>query len=577
MYAAEIGDRPELPTDFPKEVRDRYPVTVTLTTISGVNQLTDEPEAVQVLTIDDTGVGMDAEVITNYLLQVGRSYYRTDEFRRNYGFVPTSRFGVGFLSVFSISDDVQVDTYRPESKDGAILLRLSGPRNYLITERSDRAKSGTSVSVRLREPLSPGEVTAYLKELCLNVEFQIFVDDLGDRTTIASSLTDHVEGPIESVSVDGAFFEIKEFPVRVGGLIGCVFVFTYTDFSGESWNSRDWAVDHYSISNPDAFIPQLPSSSTASHGISIRHSRIYARDEGLSWIARSIRLDIRSAASTLTTARTSLTSRFENELSATIDDVLTSLVLAHISSGHDREDEWPYRAELIFTFDLHNGASRLPGTVPAFRQGQRMTLSLQEIADEPAVTIVTRLDRKPLTPAEIELVHGQGGTVVLDEAELQRVWWIRPFVLRDRIPENIRLFENIVCSEWPYESLTTVVHNAGHRSLTVAKLRNDDSIGAILLGGAGSRGIPVLNSSSLLGKWFMAVCEASDAGLVSRQQREKLLGALHDAIDYGQIEKLNLFVRGWANSSMERILPVPNPEGRITSRHFGWRPTMQDT
>lgn len=57
--------------------------------------------------VDDNGIGMDEHKIKNYLLRVGRSYYRSAEFeaeKLEYGggagqeFTPISRFGIGLPS-----------------------------------------------------------------------------------------------------------------------------------------------------------------------------------------------------------------------------------------------------------------------------------------------------------------------------------------------------------------------------------------------------------------------------------------------------------------------------------------------
>ncbi|MEL6527758.1 MAG: hypothetical protein AAFQ07_18825, partial [Chloroflexota bacterium] len=59
--------------------------------------------------IDDYGMGMDATIISDYFLRVGRSYYQSNEFRveqldydktQGQKFTPISRFGIGVLSCF---------------------------------------------------------------------------------------------------------------------------------------------------------------------------------------------------------------------------------------------------------------------------------------------------------------------------------------------------------------------------------------------------------------------------------------------------------------------------------------------
>ena len=82
--------------------------SISLETRSLQNELSGELEEGQFIVIEDFGIGMDRSRIEHYLLQVGHSFYTTDEFRRSYRFVGASRFGLGFLSVFAASDYVVI-------------------------------------------------------------------------------------------------------------------------------------------------------------------------------------------------------------------------------------------------------------------------------------------------------------------------------------------------------------------------------------------------------------------------------------------------------------------------------------
>ena len=56
--------------------------------------------------IEDNGIGMDENIITNYLLKIGKSYYTSDDFKKlkenfyDKSYTPISRFGIGILSCF---------------------------------------------------------------------------------------------------------------------------------------------------------------------------------------------------------------------------------------------------------------------------------------------------------------------------------------------------------------------------------------------------------------------------------------------------------------------------------------------
>lgn len=85
------------------------------------------------LTIEDDGIGMDRQTIEYHLMRVGSSYYDTDSFReQNRGFTPISRFGIGILTSFMISDDIEIVTRRGES---AHRIRMTSVESkYLLRE-----------------------------------------------------------------------------------------------------------------------------------------------------------------------------------------------------------------------------------------------------------------------------------------------------------------------------------------------------------------------------------------------------------------------------------------------------------
>lgn len=100
------------------------------------------------LPVDDNGIGMSREIIKNYFLRIGCSYYESDEFKADFGnedYKPTSRFGIGILSCFIASNDsgrIEVSTKYYKDIDGRETLRLSIPDKrghyYLTTEENNR-------------------------------------------------------------------------------------------------------------------------------------------------------------------------------------------------------------------------------------------------------------------------------------------------------------------------------------------------------------------------------------------------------------------------------------------------------
>lgn len=92
-----------------------------------------EAGATRELIIEDDGVGMDRDVIEHHLMSVGSSFYNTPQFRSEHGaFTPISRFGIGILTCFMISDDIEIVTVKGSS--GHRVRMTSVQADYLLRE-----------------------------------------------------------------------------------------------------------------------------------------------------------------------------------------------------------------------------------------------------------------------------------------------------------------------------------------------------------------------------------------------------------------------------------------------------------
>ncbi len=115
------------------------------------------------LDVVDDGLGMSKYVLTDVLLDFGRSLWKDASLREQWrglaskGFTPVGKFGIGFFSVFMLGDEVKVTTWRYGSdiKDQITLhLRNRVVERPILLEASEDEllkESGTRVSIRLRE------------------------------------------------------------------------------------------------------------------------------------------------------------------------------------------------------------------------------------------------------------------------------------------------------------------------------------------------------------------------------------------------------------------------------------------
>ena len=98
------------------------------------------------LCIVDNGIGMSLDIIKKYFLNVGVSYYLSDEFKfKGYNYKAIGNYGIGFLACFMLSDNVGIVTKRfNENKTNEVLIEKDS--EYIcLTEKDDYRRHGTEV------------------------------------------------------------------------------------------------------------------------------------------------------------------------------------------------------------------------------------------------------------------------------------------------------------------------------------------------------------------------------------------------------------------------------------------------
>lgn len=118
------------------------------------------------LHVTDTGIGMSRYVLTQVLLDFGRSLWRDPSLRSEWpglaasGFDAVGRFGIGFFAVFMLGDHVKVITrrYDPHPADQESQWVLEFPKGLALRstlrppqDNEGLRRPGTRVSVRLKD------------------------------------------------------------------------------------------------------------------------------------------------------------------------------------------------------------------------------------------------------------------------------------------------------------------------------------------------------------------------------------------------------------------------------------------
>lgn len=171
-----------------------------------------------ILEVVDTGIGMSQRVLTEFLLDFGRTFWGTPEMQEELpglmsgGLRTIGKYGIGFFSVFMIADQVQISTRRPDSAahDTLILEFGNGLEGRPVLRPAAReeqlVEGGTCVRLWLKQqPESEdgllynyGSESAYdLVELCRRIcpaiDVDLFAASGVNEATLAVGASDWVE------------------------------------------------------------------------------------------------------------------------------------------------------------------------------------------------------------------------------------------------------------------------------------------------------------------------------------------------------------------------------------------------
>ena len=123
-----------------------HPVPVAITLNTNANT--------PILEILDHGIGMTKMVMKDYLIAIASDYW-TSQFARDFpevaekGFQNAGKFGIGFLSVFMLGNDVSVESNRAGGERYHLSLKGVGRRGELHVKQSPEG-SGTAIRIKLK-------------------------------------------------------------------------------------------------------------------------------------------------------------------------------------------------------------------------------------------------------------------------------------------------------------------------------------------------------------------------------------------------------------------------------------------
>jgi len=154
------------------------------------------------ITFRDNGIGMSKQWIEKYFLNIGLSFYQSDEIVRvnrdaNIQFSFISQFGIGFLSSFLVSRQVIIRT-RQAGSEGYIITITHLDDYFDVRVADEQLPVGTEVTVVLKENVRQYcRSLEYLGYLKTNVRFLPialdFVDEKGAHTVLGQESLNYDE------------------------------------------------------------------------------------------------------------------------------------------------------------------------------------------------------------------------------------------------------------------------------------------------------------------------------------------------------------------------------------------------
>jgi hypothetical protein len=211
------------------------------------------------IVVQDNGVGMSLNIIKNFFVPIGKSYYRSMEFnaererlaKKGIQIDTCSYFGIGILSSFLVADKFDVETYRYGHEP--LRVRIEGQNKCFVIERLNEPKwdffkpqaeseeedgppnrPGTRVTVHLRDDATI-DVFQILKTFAVNVEYDIRVHRPGKKRL---SIVHNRTWEPKAFSVERNIGGIDDLSPEVRNVVGEIIVASHIPFKNWTFSKH---------------------------------------------------------------------------------------------------------------------------------------------------------------------------------------------------------------------------------------------------------------------------------------------------------------------------------------------------
>jgi hypothetical protein len=152
----------------------------------------------QTLTVADNGVGMSEKIIREFLFKVGVSSYQSDEFKKEHpDFHSISRFGIGILTCFMVSDEINITTLNYKEKKAHLIKIRNIEGEYILrhdagAEKILGNKHGTTFELKFRDNINVDDFEKNLRRWIVIPKCKVSLTMDGHTTEIGFSNIDEV-------------------------------------------------------------------------------------------------------------------------------------------------------------------------------------------------------------------------------------------------------------------------------------------------------------------------------------------------------------------------------------------------
>lgn len=119
------------------------------------------------LEVIDNGIGIDVETFENYVIKIGKSFYKSKYFtKEGMSFSPISNFGIGIISCFMISDTIEIESFKEGYNPIHFIMNVKD--KYIEQLPTTKNQNGTNIKLKLHDDFFDKIESSSLNEIIEN-------------------------------------------------------------------------------------------------------------------------------------------------------------------------------------------------------------------------------------------------------------------------------------------------------------------------------------------------------------------------------------------------------------------------